>query len=53
MPSLLLFVYVWFELVMYLKAGTMVREKDFDFFSSNEKNNKKKVEETNWFFENK
>lgn len=51
--GLLIMVYAFFESAMYLKAGTLIREKDFDFFSSNEKNNKKKVEETNWFFEDK
>lgn len=49
LPSILMFIYVFFEAALYLKAGNMIREKDLVLFS-NEKSEKEKMEKTDWFY---
>lgn len=49
LPGILMFIYVFFEASMYIKAGSMIREKDLVLFSK-EKSEKEKMEKTDWFY---
>ena len=51
LPSIIFFLYVFAECGLYIKAGNILRNKEFKLF--NVENEKVKVENTDWFFNDK
>ncbi len=52
LPSIIFFLYVFVECGLYIKAGNILRNKEFKLFGVDNESNVK-VENTDWFFNDK